>query len=81
LKKLVDDGYERQILLANDVCLKVLLHSYGGWGYDHVMTNIVPMMRAEGISQDAIERIIKLNPISFLSGNRKISSADFMARE
>ena len=68
LKKLIDDGYKQQILLANDVCLKVLLHSYGGWGYDHVISNIVPMMYAAGISQEAIDRIIKLNPISFLTG-------------
>ena len=49
LKKMIDDGYLSQILLSCDVCLKTLLHKYGGWGYDHLLTNVVPMMEDEGI--------------------------------
>ncbi len=68
IKKLIADGYEDQLLLANDVCLKQLLHTYGGWGYDHVMSNIVPMMISEGIDEKVTKKIVEDNPKRFLSG-------------
>lgn len=71
IKSLIADGFSSQLLLANDICLKGLLHSYGGWGYDHIITNIAPMMKAKGIEQEAIDEIIRLNPIRFLSGRTK----------
>ncbi len=54
LKKLIDDGYLKQVLLSCDLCLKNLMHCYGGWGYDHVLTNIVPMMEDEGITSEQV---------------------------
>lgn len=68
LKKMIDDGYKKQILLSCDVCLKNLLHTYGGWGYDHVLTNIVPMMEDEGISQEDIHTLLVENPADWLCG-------------
>lgn len=68
LKKLIDMGYEKQLLLSCDVCLKILLHQYGGWGYDHVLTNIVPMMKEYGISDQQIQQIIVNNPVNFIDG-------------
>ncbi|MBR5543226.1 MAG: phosphotriesterase-related protein [Oscillospiraceae bacterium] len=66
LKKMIDDGYLRQILLSCDLCLKNLTHAYGGWGYDHVLKNIVPMMEDEGITQDEIETLLVKNPARWL---------------
>lgn len=66
LKELVAEGYTEQLLLANDLCLKGSLHRYGGWGYDHVFRNIVPMMRMEGIDETAIQKMIAVNPKRFL---------------
>ncbi len=68
LKKLIDMGYLSQILLSCDVCLKTLLHKYGGWGYDHVLTNVVPMMREAGITDGEIETMLVKNPADFLCG-------------
>lgn len=68
LKKMIDDGYLKQILLSCDVCLKNLLHAYGGWGYDHVLTNIVPMMEDEGITQEQIKTLLVDNPADWLCG-------------
>jgi len=68
LKKMIDDGYLQQILMSCDLCLKNLMHSYGGWGYDHVLTNIVPMMQDEGITDEQIEIILKNNPADWLCG-------------
>ena len=49
VEDLIGEGYVEQILLSCDVCLKTCLRTYGGWGYDHVLTNIVPMMEEAGI--------------------------------
>lgn len=68
LKKLIDAGYLRQILLSCDVCLKNLLHEYGGWGYDHVLSNIVPMMEDEGITKEQIHTLLVENPADWLCG-------------
>jgi len=68
LKKLIDDGYLRQILLSCDLCLKNLMHCYGGWGYDHVLTNIVPMMEDEGITNEQIHTLLVENPADWLIG-------------
>lgn len=68
LKKMIDDGYLKQILLSCDLCLKNLMHCYGGWGYDHVLTNIVPMMQDEGITDAQIDVMLKENPADWLCG-------------
>ena len=67
IKKLIDFGYINNLLLSNDICLKTLLHHYGGWGYDHLLTNIVPMLEDEGLESDQIGILIKENPRRFLS--------------
>lgn len=66
LKQLIEKGCTDHILLTCDVCLKTLIHRYGGWGYDHVLTHIVSMMRDFDIDENAIETIIKKNPGNFL---------------
>lgn len=68
LKKLIDAGYLHQILLSCDLCLKNLMHRYGGWGYDHVLTNIVPMMEDEGITSEQIQTMLVENPAEWLLG-------------
>lgn len=70
LKKLIDAGYLHQIVLSCDVCLKNLLHKYGGWGYDHVLTNIVPMMEDEGITAEQIRTLLVENPADYLLGRK-----------
>jgi len=68
---LVDDGYLENILMACDVCLKTLLHQYGGWGYDHVLTHIVPMLLDEGLTERQVDVLLRDNPRRFLdSPNR-----------
>ena len=66
LKVFADEGYAEHILLACDVCLKTLIHTYGGWGYDHVLTHIISMMREVDISENDIETMIVKNPVRFL---------------
>ncbi len=71
MKKLIEKGYANQILLSCDVCLKTCLRTYGAWGYDHVLVNIVPMMKETGIKEEDIDIMLKENPINFLCGRKK----------
>ncbi len=66
IKKLIDKGFKKQILVTTDICLKSMLHTYGGWGYDHIFTNIIPMLEDVGISAEDINMIVRENPIRFL---------------
>jgi phosphotriesterase-related protein len=66
LRRLVDDGFIDHLLITNDVCLKSLLHSYGGRGYDHILTNIVPMMEDLGLTDTQIDTLLVRNPARLL---------------
>ena len=68
LKKLIEMGYVDQILVSCDVCLKTCLRTYGAWGYDHVLVNVVPMMKEFGIRDEDIDTILRKNPADFLCG-------------
>lgn len=67
LKTLINMGYTNQLLLTNDICIKTMLHAYGGWGYDHVLTNIVPMMQDEDIPHADIDQMLRENPQEWLA--------------
>ncbi len=66
LKTLIEKGFLANILMSCDVCLKTLLHRYGGWGYDHILTHIVPMMLDEGIPRQKVDVILRDNPREWL---------------
>ena len=66
IKELIDSGYLSKILIACDICLKNLLHTFGGWGYDHILNNIIPMMKEVGITKEQIDTILITNPKKFL---------------
>jgi phosphotriesterase-related protein len=67
---LLEQDYEEQILITNDICLKSMLRAYGGTGYDHILCNIVPMMKGEGISDETIDTFLKKNPARVLCDER-----------
>lgn len=66
IARLIADGYLDHILITNDICLKSLLHNYGGRGYDHILTNIIPMMEDLNITAGQINTICIKNPAKFL---------------
>ena len=66
IKKLFDDGYLYQLLISNDICLKSMLHTYGGWGYDHILAHIVPMLREARVLEDQVWEMLINNPARVL---------------
>lgn len=38
--------------MSHDTATKAQLVTYGGWGYAHILENIVPLTRWHGITAD-----------------------------
>ncbi len=62
-----ENGFERQILLSHDIATKHRLHAYGGLGYDHLVTNVMPRLLARGLSDADVELLVAENPAQFLA--------------
>ncbi|XP_055970523.1 phosphotriesterase-related protein isoform X2 [Sorex fumeus] len=67
VRLLVDEGYEDRILVAHDIHTKHRLVKYGGHGYSHILTNVVPKMLLRGITERAIDKILIENPQQWLT--------------
>ncbi len=74
IARLVERGFERQILVAQDVCLKHHLISYGGFGYGHILRNIVQMFRDVGLGDPQIHQLLVENPRRMLAPGREVTS-------
>lgn len=62
LVEMIECGYVAQMLLSHDICLKTALRQYGGYGYDHLLTHIVPMLKRRGVTQDHLNQMTIENP-------------------
>lgn len=67
LIRLMDKGYVDRLLLSQDICYKVNLHKFGGNGYDHILSNIVPVLKERGISEDELSKMLIENPARLLT--------------
>lgn len=64
---LIAEGHRDQIVVSHDNDNKVFLARHGGPGYAHILTNIVPRMRARGFAEADIEAILIANPRRILA--------------
>jgi phosphotriesterase-related protein len=67
IKELINKGYQKQILVGHDICIRDSLIAYGGFGYAHLLSNAVPLMRAMGITDEQINGLLVENPKRFLT--------------
>jgi phosphotriesterase-related protein len=66
---LCEAGSLDQVVVAQDVCLKIQLKRYGGFGFDHILESAVPMWRAVGLTEPQVRRILVDNPARVLAGS------------
>ena len=64
---LIDQGFEDSILLAHDICTKHRLKKYGGHGFDHLLTRVVPWMKNRKIEDKIINKMMIQNPQKMLT--------------
>ncbi len=55
-------GYAKQIVISQDIWNKTQRRAYGGWGYAHIMDNVLPVMRSKGMTEADIKTIMVDNP-------------------
>lgn len=67
LVELTSQGYEDQLLLSLDVCMKQHLHHYGGKGYDHLHKKFLPLLTKAGVKDDTIAKMTITNPARALA--------------
>src|SRR6266850_5109211 len=59
---LVAAGHRDQILMSHDIAYKTSLVKYGGYGYHHLLVNVVPRLRAKGVDDTGLRRLLVENP-------------------
>lgn len=64
---LIERGYGDQLVVGEDVGEKLKLRRYGGVGYDHILTEVLPVMRRKGMSEIDIDRILAKTPARLLA--------------
>jgi phosphotriesterase-related protein len=62
LAELIKHGYVEQLLLSTDRCWRSDLHAYGGFGYDHIQVNFLPVLREAGVTDEQIRIMTVENP-------------------
>ena len=64
---LLNEGFEKQILLSQDVCHDSQLASYGGNGYTYLQMSFLPSLAAAGVNAATIKTITVENPARLLT--------------
>jgi phosphotriesterase-related protein len=62
VKRIFDAGFGSKVLISNDICMKMRLHKYGGWGYDHIQTNLLPFLAKAGFTDADLRVLFVDNP-------------------
>jgi phosphotriesterase-related protein len=59
---LIEAGHHDRLLLSHDIAYKTSLVTYGGYGYHHLLVNVVPRLRAKGLDDAGLRRLLVDNP-------------------
>ena len=67
LAELVRLGHQDRLLVSQDMCSRSRFKTNGGHGYQHLIDNFLPMLREEGVDEEAIHAMTHLNPAQVLA--------------
>lgn len=67
IARLVQDGHRDRIVLGQDVGVRTRYKRWGGWGYDHLLRHVVPLLAEVGVGDDVIERMLVTTPARLLA--------------
>ncbi len=75
LMALIEQGHGDQVVVSHDICVRSRRVCWGGWGYMHIPTYVVPMMQKRGMTREQIRQITVETPRRLLcfvqAGNRQ----------
>ena len=59
---LIERGHLDQILMSHDIAYKHCLTRWGGFGYHHLLVNVIPRLRAKGADDKIVHTLLIDNP-------------------
>ncbi len=62
IKRLIDAGFLGNLLLSQDVFLKMMLTRYGGFGYAYVQRHFLPRLKRHGVTDEQLRTLMVDNP-------------------
>ncbi len=65
--RLIRSGHADQITISQDVGVRTRLIRHGGWGYGHLLRNVVPLLAAGGLTRSEVDRLLVDNPRRLLT--------------
>lgn len=67
LRWLCDEGFVNSIVVSHDIYFKDKLARWGGQGYSHILENVVPLMRRQGMAERMIRAMLIDTPRRLLA--------------
>src|SRR5581483_6637773 len=58
IERILEEGLSHQLVISQDLGRPAHMARFGGCGYNHILTVIVPKLRARGVAQSDITRIL-----------------------
>jgi phosphotriesterase-related protein len=62
IKRLIGAGHVGRIVVAQDICMKMMMEKYGGWGYGHILKRVLPRFRRAGVTDEQLTAMLVDNP-------------------
>jgi phosphotriesterase-related protein len=59
---LIERAHLDQILMSHDIAYKHCLTRWGGFGYHHLLVNVIPRLRAKGADDKTVQTLLIDNP-------------------
>jgi len=59
---LIERGHLAQILMSHDIAYKHCLTRWGGFGYHHLLVNVIPRLRAKGADDKIVQTLLIDSP-------------------
>jgi len=63
----IDRGNHDKIVVSHDTVYKTMLRQFGGYGYAHLPRDVIPIMLANGYTEQYINQITIKNPMNIFS--------------
>jgi phosphotriesterase-related protein len=79
VREIFDAGHGDRVTISNDICMKSRMHKYGGWGYDHIQTNLTPFLRKSGFTNGELSMLFVDNPRRLLDTGAPVRADRGMA--
>lgn len=56
-----------QVVLSHDLCYRMMLRSWGGWGWAHLLASLPSRFDAAGVGSESLTRMLVANPARLLA--------------